>query len=406
MSTTVPGVGDIVFLSQALAKMYFYGVVTPPDSPDQFAASMELHGDEGVVTMPVLVGEQGPAGEPCFALRFQNDMSVQDVADLPKTLTNTVADIGKYFIIDDLDGNGIVVGSSAYIWYGRAYRRMMMGSAGPPGPLPIITPSVELVPPEQTSTIVTGGSAYQPSWHMRLAVPQGPPGPPTTIASAPDTDFITREAEPGDVLGFTGRYTKEGDPIWVPVSISALIPSPFSVPQSAFRGTEAAIGQQGLQIGSFALPQQPFPWTPIVWGHFFASGFELDKTPLEIGSEVRLGDPKSGVLVGRGYGKSQGHTTVMPHYSSPNNTGAAITPTNGRAVVPANHTNPAQGTLYISLRNEGVIGAYRFDPEDAQLFVMVVPMEQQPLTTTSPNLSVARPEPDVSQVNVVPDRPA
>lgn len=376
-ASATPGVGDVVYLSQAVAKMLFYGVVTSPDSPDQFAASMELQGDQGVVTMPVLVGERGPAGQPCFALRFQADLDVNEVVDLPKTLTNTEADIGKYYVLDDLDAEGNVVGSSAYIWFGKAWRRMQMGTAGPPGPVPIITPSVELVAPDQPTRVITGGSSYQPSWRLQLAVPAGPPGPVSSIASAPDTDFVSEQPQPGDVLGFTGKYTKDGDPVWVPVSISSLIPSPYSVPQSAFRSNAPIlIGSQQVPIGTFALPQQPFPWTPIVWGHFRVGGFELDKDPLLIGSEVRLGNPVSGPLIGRGFGSPFGITNVMPHYSSPSSPSTAITPTNGRAVVPPNHANPAQGTLYINLWNDGAIGAYGFDPADAQLFVMVVPMNQ------------------------------
>lgn len=372
---STPGVGDVVYLSQAMAKMMFYGVVTPPDSPDQFAASMELQGDQGVVTMPVLVGEQGPPGQPCFALRFQTDLSVKDVADLPTTLTDSEADQGKFFVLDDLDAEGNVVGSSAYIWYGRAWRRMMMGTPGPAGPVPIITPSIELIPPGEKSSIVTSGSAYQPSWHLKLAAPAGPRGPATSIANAPDTDFVSDQPRPGDVLGFTGRYTDDGDPVWVPVSISALIPSPYSVPQSAFRAQNLAITNR-VPVGSFAIPPQPFPWTPIVWGHIAVNGFDFDNSPMEIGSEVLLGDPTGGVLIGRGFGRSFGFNTIVPHYSKPDDPNAAISPTNGRAVVPANHTNPAQGTVYINLWNDGVAGVFNFDPRNAQLFVMVVPVEQ------------------------------
>jgi hypothetical protein len=51
-----------------------------------------------------------------------------------------------------------------------------------------------------------------------------------------------------------------------------------------------------------------------------------------------------------------------------------MTPTNGVGVVPANHTNPAQGTIYVSLYNDGEVGLYSFSPTDAQVFVMVVPV--------------------------------
>ena len=376
MVSATPGVGDIVYLSQAVARMRFYGVVTTSDTPDQFAASMELQGDEGVVTMPVLTGERGPAGQPCFALRFQPDLDVNDVSDLPQTLTNTDADLGKYFMLDDLDAEGNVIGSSAYIWFGSAWRRMQMGSPGPPGPVPIITPSVELIDHSETSEVVTGGSAFQPSWRLRLAVPAGPQGPVSSIASAPDTDFVTEQAQPGDVLGFTGKYTADGDPVWVPVSISALIPSPYSFPQSAFKSVTLALGQARVPIGTFEMPPQLFPWTPIVWGHFTVTGLDFDAKPLDLGSEVRLGSQESGTLIGRGWGRSRGVTVVQPHYSTPDNPSAALSPGNGRAVVPANHADPAQGTLYINLWNDGVIGAYNFDPNNAQLFVMVVPVNQ------------------------------
>ena len=377
----VPNVGDLVYLSQAMAKLLFYGVVTSPDSPDQFAASMELVGDQGVVTMPVLTGKRGPAGQPCFALRLQADISVNDVSELPQHLANTEVDIGKYYVIDDLDADGLVIGSSAYVWFGRAWRRLQMGTPGPPGPLPIITPSVELVDPnKEVSTVVTSGSSYEPSWHLKLAVPQGPPGPSATINSAPDTDFQTRPPRPGDVLGFTGKRTPGGDPLWIPVSISALIPAPFSVPETAFQDLPnigVGAGSGGVQIGQFSIPPQAFPWTPIVWGHFKAKGLELDPTPMLIGCEVNLGSPTSGTLVGRGWGNSNGEINIMPHYSSPQDGAAAIAPGNGRAVVPANHLDPALGTVYVRLRSDGGAGGiYGFDRKNAQLFIMVVPINQ------------------------------
>jgi hypothetical protein len=341
-----------------------------------FAASMELQGDTGVVTMPVLVGKQGPAGQPCFALRLQADMSVNDVSELPQHLTNNEVDIGKYYVLDDLDAAGHVIGSSAYVWFGRAWRRLQMGTPGPPGPIPIITPSVELVDPNtNVSTIETSGSSYEPSWHLKLAVPQGPPGPSATINSAPDTDFQTRVPQPGDVLGFLGQYTQGGDPLWIPVSISALIPAPFSVPESSFTNYQG--GAANAKIGQFAIPPQAFPWTPVVWGHFKASGIELDSDPLLIGCEVRLGDPQAGTLIGRGFGNSSGEINIMPHYSNPNDNSAALAPGNGRAVVPANHKNPAQGTLYVHLSSDGAAGLYAFNRKNAQLFVMVVPVEQK-----------------------------
>ena len=361
--------------------MSFYGVVTDPSSPDLFAASMELQGDQGVVTMPVLVGSQGPAGQPCFALRLQTDLSVNDPADLPQTLTDSEADVGKYFIIDEFDNEGHPVGSAAWIWFGREWRKIPMGSPGPAGPVPVITPTVETFNVDSgpnagnPSTITVGGSAWQPSWHLKLGVPQGPKGPSTSIAEAPDTDFATRVPEPGDVLGFTGKYTAGGEPVWVPVSVSSLMPSPYSVPQSSFQAFTGLTQQ--APIGSFSIPPQPFPWTPVVWGHFSAFGLEATAQPLMVGAEVRLGNQQSGQIVGRGFGNSMGEINIMPHYSTPSLPNTAISPTNGRAVVPAYHTNPAQGTVYVNLWNDGANGIYSFNPNNAQLFVLVVPIEQQ-----------------------------
>jgi hypothetical protein len=93
-----------------------------------------------------------------------------------------------------------------------------------------------------------------------------------------------------------------------------------------------------------------------------------------IGCEVLLGNPTTGQTIGRGFGNSLGEVNIMPHYSSPGSPSVAITPTNGVAVCPANHTNPAQGTIYVNLYNDGQIGLYSFSPTDAQLFIMLVPV--------------------------------
>jgi hypothetical protein len=100
----------------------------------------------------------------------------------------------------------------------------------------------------------------------------------------------------------------------------------------------------------------------------------LSATPLTIGCEVVLGDPQTGQLVSRGFGNLAGEVNLMPHYSSPATPTQAVSPYNHHAVVPANHTDPAQGTIYINLNNDGTIGLYRFNPTDAQLFVLVMPV--------------------------------
>ena len=365
-------VGDAVYLSNYLVNTHVYGVVVPDGDPPEFWATYEIRGDQGTLFMAAVLGPDGEPGRDSFALKLQTD-DKGDPDDLPRTMTDTPADVGKYWVIDDVNERGDVIGSSMYVWYGTSWRRLMLGSPGPPGPVPIITPTVELVDPHTSASSVTvGGTSKFPTWHMKLAAPEGPQGPAATISRAPDVDFSTKAPTPGDVLGFTGRYTADNHPVWVPVSISQLIPSPYSIPEAAF--TSFAGVSQRAAIGSFVLPPQPFPWTPICWGHLGVWGVELTATPLTIGCQVLLGDAQTGQLVSRGFGNSTGEVNIMPHYSSPDQPTRAVSPFNNHAIVPANHTDPAAGTVYINLHNDGAIGLYNFNPADAQLFVMVMPV--------------------------------
>lgn len=364
---TTPGVGDQVYLGTFLVNTHVYGVVTPPDTPDQFSATFEIMGDQGTLMTNALIGPRGPAGQNAFALRLQKD-NIDDPANLPTTLTNTDADVGKYWMIDDVDADGNIIGSSAYIWYGTSWRRMMMGTPGPPGPVPIITPTVTLLDPlgTETSNVDVTGSTLQPSWELRLQVPAGPTGPPgTALSSASDVDLTTNPPNIGDILQYNGT-------IWVPAPMDQLIVRPYSVPESAFTSYSGL--SQRATIGTFAIPPQTFAWVPIVWGQIGAWGLELSTSPLTIGAEVRLGDPVTGTLIGRGFGNSFGEVNIQPHFSAPTTPSTALTPTNGLAVVPASHSNPATGTVYINLYNDGIAGVYQFSPTDAQLFVFCVPV--------------------------------
>lgn len=364
---------DTTFIANYLINTKVYGVVVDPGADQEFVATFEIQGDQGTLTMAVIIGPRGPAGIDMFVLNLQTD-DLDSPSQLPQAPVLKTADIGKFWVFDDTDGEGNIIGSSGYIWYGDSYRRIMLGTPGPPGPVPIITPTVELVDPTTSSSqILIGGTDLLPTWHAELAVPIGPQGPSASIAVAPDVDLSTPPVT-GDVLGFTGRYTNDLNqyPIWVPVSISQIIPAPYSMPQDAFSSYNGISQRAG--IGSFQLPPQIFPWTPLVWGHLGAWGIELSLNPLLIGCEVLLGAPTTGQLVGRGFGNSLGEVNIMPHYSVPGHPTTAITPSNGLAVVPANHANPAQGTIYVNLYNDGATGIYSFGPTDAQIFVMVIPV--------------------------------
>lgn len=366
-------VGQIVYLGSQLVQGHYYGVITDGATPDQFSSTWEVVGDQGTLITAAIKGEKGDPGQDAFALRLQTTI-VNDPAQLPGSLTNSDADLGKYWMIDDLDAQGNVIGSSAYIWFGTSYRRMMMGSPGPPGPVPQITWNFHSIAPDDTTQqerIVPSGTPYFPILDIYMRSVPGSPGPSAALATCPDVDLSTPPTI-GQVLGFTGQYTVDGLPIWGPVSIGNIQPQLFTFPESAF-SSYSGLAQRAT-IGTFQLPPCPFDWKPVVFGQVIAFGLNISNSPLLIGAEARLGDPTTGTLVARGFGNLITQTMLMPHASSPNSPSDAITPTNSIAKVPANHTDPSLGTVYVNLYNDGATGVYNFNPQNAQLFVMQVPV--------------------------------
>lgn len=373
-ATPPANVGQIVYLGSQLVQGHYYGVITDGATPDQFSSTWEVVGDQGTLITAAIKGDKGDPGQDAFALRLQTTI-VNDPADLPR-LTASDADLGKYWMIDDLDAQGNVIGSSAYIWFGTSYRRMMMGSPGPPGPVPQITWNLHTISPDdntQTSRIVPSGTPFYPILDMYLKTVKGEPGPSSLLASCPDVDMSTPPSL-GQVLGFNGKYTPDGLPVWEPISVGSIIPQPFTFPESAFTSYSGL--SQRATIGTFQLPPCPFDWKPIVFGQIIAFGLNisLGSTAMLIGAEARLGDPNTGTLIARGFGNEISQTMLMPHTSTPTSASDALTPTNALGKVPANHTDPSLGTIYVNLYNDGSIGVYNFNPQNAQLFVMQVPV--------------------------------
>jgi hypothetical protein len=365
-------VGQIVYLGSHLVQGHYYGVITDGTTPDQFTSTWEVVGDQGTLLTAAIKGDPGLPGQDSFALRLQTTV-VDDPADLP-TLTSADSDLGKYWLIDDLDGDGNVIGSSAYIWFRTAYRRMMMGSPGPPGSTPRITWKVHTIDPDdstQETRIEPSGTPFFPVLDVWWKTVRGLQGEPGNLADCPDVDLST-PPDIGQVLGFAGNYTAGGLPIWEPFSVGDIVPQPFTMPESAFTSYSGLA--QRATIGSFQLSSCPFDWKPIVFGQLEAFGLNISISPLLIGAEVRLGDPSTGPLISRGFGNSLGQTTLMPHTSAPTTPNVALTPTNDLGRVPANHTDPSVGTLYVNLYNDGALAAYNFNPANAQLFILQVPV--------------------------------
>ncbi|HVQ84612.1 MAG TPA: hypothetical protein VMS84_07535 [Mycobacterium sp.] len=491
-----PQLGELVPLGHCVVKLDVSAETTMPDTPNGYTAALKVMADQGDLDKAALQGPQGPPGQIGFQVREVVDPTVNSEADLVP-LPNNPDYIGRYYVLQDLNDQGQVIGQTMYIWYGTAYRRMMMGSFGPPGPVPAITPIVDLIPPYDESNnpnksfVNTSGPRLSPTWEFELAAPAGQCGQTTPIFDFPDVDEITAAPVNGDLMMFTGRYTAAGQEVWAPGGIGAQLPTTWSMPEGSFASYSGVAQQVG--VGSFQIPPQPYPWTPIVWGHLGGTdttqvassnaqqllkvtalggtftlsvggattppipynadpatieGFlenlvtvgvnninatlqgaantllEFVNTlgaqviapivtditnlippdlssavigiidsggnlindvlefitgdPFRIGAQVLLGDPTQGIQVARGIGNTLGRINIYPHYSSSannqNNRNRSLTPTNGYAVVPANHTDPAMGTLYTNLWNDGQIGVYDFNPSAAQLFVMVQPM--------------------------------
>ena len=488
------GIGDTVPIGNIMMNMFLMGLVTDPDNPNLFAATMQAFQRQAVLTVPVLQGKKGDKGEPSFALQWQNDGKT-DPSQLPTNLGDTAADKGKFWVFGVEDELGNVVATTMYVWWGTAigWRQLPVGAPGPPGPYPVITPNIVLEEPGsgngpngEDTFIHVEGIASNPHFTFHIAAPQGVPGPSAALGSCPDVDFTTRAPQPGDTLvctarktpgvptaltiqtfgtggalddgpyfykvtatmtngetlgsnevtsgvmtgttnrvvlnwtkpannGATGYKVYRGDAIgaenvlvgivvggdtttftdvggattpgeipsegivagrniWVPEAPVAKYPMIYTVPEAAFTPIEG-IGASSAQIGVFEVPPQPWPWKPVVFGQLQIFGVNISFTPLLVGCVVRLGNPTTGQIVGRGFGNSLGYTTFIPHLSDQSNPGAAITPTNAMALVPANHTGN-QGTLYISLANQGMAGTYDFNNVNSSMFIAAWPVPQ------------------------------
>jgi hypothetical protein len=372
-----PPIGSLLYLASYMLKLKLEAEITPPDTPDMYSGDLEVLADAGDMEMAKLRGPRGFPGRAQFPLRRMDQPIVYGPEDLPDNLTNTTEDIGKYWEIDILNFEGTVVDRECHTWFGDRWRVLHMGRVGPPGEVPDIQISEHNIEPQKGSTypdtssfVTTRGSRLQPDWSFELAVPQGIAGDIGPLATMPDVDVGDPGAYTpvaGDVFACSG-YKQSGTPVWKPMGMGRFTPQYFSVPEGAFTAYEGY--DQRANIGEFTVPPLPFRYTPVVWGHIGAGGVSLSARPLKIGCEVRMDLPITGELVARGLGNSLGEVNIMPHYSSSRNQAAAITPENRRALVQEGETL----TIYVNLWNEGLLGTYDFDPKNAQLFVLALPL--------------------------------
>lgn len=349
------------YLGSLVVRTHWWGNVSNIAVPGLATATMELVGPDAAIVMDVIKGDQGPPGQDRDLVRMQWQDDFTSPSQLPSTLGDNVNDINKAWWI----------GNQVYTWNGSSWSVRAMGSAGPPGPVPNITPSINLISPESTtpSSILVTGDPANPNWLLNLKAPRGPQGSNATITGASDLDLHIPQ-EVGQAIVWNGVK-------WQPEDVGWIFPQVFSIPEGAFNSFSGVSTLQN--VAHIALPQQPFPWMPLVFGHLRAVGLQVSTDPLTLGSAVFLGNDGNagGQLIGRGFGNVSTFANIIPHFSQPGSTMLAVAPGNGNAVVPANHTG-TQGDLYVDLWNEGNLSAYSFNNKDAQLFVVVLPMGKPP----------------------------
>ena len=363
-----PQLGDSVYLGSFLSNNHVFGVISDLDTPDMTSASWEIAAGNGLISVRALIGPTGPAGQPMFILKLQQQV-FDEVDDLPKNLTSEDVDVGKYWIVREYDEDGNAVSSKAYVWYGTRYEWFPMGTAGPPGPVPIITPTFELVPESDgiaNASVQVTGDDYHPSWHVKVneELIRGPVGPSMSISAAPDVD-VSAGVEIGDALVWNGLD-------WQPTAIGTIVPKFYTMPEAAFVDVPLAIGTS-VALGVFVIPPQDWDCVPFVTGHMRLTGVEADVDPFIIGAEVRLGNATTGVVVARAFGNISTYATLVPHASTSNTPNDAITPTNGRAVIAAGATGAA-ASLYINAFNDGVAGIYNFQKRGSQIGILLLPV--------------------------------
>lgn len=360
-----PQIGDSVYLASLFANLHIHGIISDLDTPDQVSASLEVSGGNGLLSLAALIGPTGAQGEPSPILKLQLEI-FDSTDDLPTNLTNEDIDIGKFWIVRVFDVDSNAIGSNAWVWFGDHFEGFPMGTQGPAGPVPIIAFNIELLDPDDnslTSSVVVTGDNYHPSVLLKLKAPRGPTGPAGPIRGSVDYDNAVAPAL-GDAIKWNGtKYAPAADPV--------AIPKFWTYPEAAFTDVPLAIGTS-VQIGVFVIPPLDWDVVPYVLGHMRVTGIELDADPFIIGVQVRLGSP-TGVLVARGYGNISTYVNLQPHASTAVTASDAITPDNGRAVIPAGSTGAA-ATLYVSAFNDGLSGLYHFTKGGAQLSVMAVPV--------------------------------
>lgn len=367
-------IGDKLFLGQFLAQISAFGVISDLDTPDQVEFSIEGFGNNAVLSMGVIQGEPGPPGDnaPLGSLQFP---ILDSTADLPSNLTDDPVDIGKYWIVRVFDVDANEIGSNWAMWDGSDFEIFKEGTPGEVGPVPKVTPVFHLVQAADITSwsstdqgngyrITKTGTDYSPTWTIEVnrEILRGPAGSGSAWSL-----YTTGSETVGDIPVWNGSH-------FVATAPEVIGTKFFTYPEGHFTSNALAIGTR-VPIGTALIPPIDHDVVVDVGGHFRLTGVEGDTTPFIIGIEVRLGNATSGQVVARGFGNITGYVNLSAHASEgvSGKQNDAITPDNGRGVIPANSTG-APATLYVNAFNEGAAGIYSFDATAAQLSVRAYPV--------------------------------
>lgn len=361
MSAPIPG--DPVYFGSFLVNTHWYGVVGDGDTPAMQVATMEAVHQDAVIALDALRGEQGEKGDPADIVKMQYTSTITSSSQLPTT--SAANGFTRPLTSDDV-GFTWWIGNLVYMWTGSNYITKQMGSPGQPGETPHITFTAERVDPGTGTTIEQSGTSLNPVLHLKIDAPAGPEGPASAILLASDYDN-TLPPEDGQTLTWIADEEEPYGGHWAASDFAAKHPRLYSVPEAAFSNFTGS--SQRHTILSYTLEAQDYDYVPEVFGHIKAFGIEFDEDPLTIGVEVRLGDPTSGQIIGRGFGNSSQWSTIVPHYSEPGDPTAAVAPDNGYAMVEAGQT----ATINVNLYNDGLFGFYIYNKAGSQLTIKTIP---------------------------------
>lgn len=359
----MPTTGDAVALYQAMLQATWVGLVGDPDTPPMVGATLEMVDGKAVITTTVLIGPRGFPGKnaPIVELHWPVPVGEDGVTFDPPT------DWGA-----DKKNHGFLLNGLVYVWDGvNDFHVGLAGPQGKTGATPNITFEYETIPMEERTPeviaegdqVIRGGTPENPFIKIRALSPQGPQGEMGPVEQL--TNYTPNTAAGGKSFGKVLTVLADGK--WGPSDIASQRILFGTIPEAAFSNFTGLA--QRAPILSYQLPVVDFDYVLRVSGHFKSFGVELDSDPLMIGCEVRLNDPLSGQLIGRGKGNSSSWTQVGAHFSSPQAPTVAAAPDNGVGLVPANST----ATIHIALVNDGLFGAYIFNKKDAQLDYMMIP---------------------------------